>query len=93
MDVKQTHIPRTLNAPPMFFIWESDTAMIYIIFIILGAVMNMFLLGLFMAEISRRMYLKVKAEGGRGLIVRLLYWYTPINLSAGINSEYREFYG
>lgn len=88
------HVPRNLNAPPMFFIWEADIAMLWLTCIILGATMGMAPLGIMMAEISRRIYSKLKNEGGRGLMMRLLYWYTPLNLSQmGLNSEYREFYG
>lgn len=87
------HVPRTLNAPPMLFIFEADSAMVWGVWILLGAIMGMPLMGLMMAEVFRRLYGKLKNEGGRGLIMRLLYWYTPLNLGNGINSEIREFTG
>ena len=89
-----THIPRNLNAAPMFLIFEGDIAFGYIVIVLLFSVMNMFVVGVMAGEIFRRVYSKIKAEGGRGLIVRLLYWFTPLQLSDGtIGSEYREFYG
>lgn len=94
MDYRDTHIPRNLNAAPMFLIFEGDIAFGYIICILLFSVMNMFLMGFLAAEIFRRVYSRIKSDGGRGLIIRLLYWFTPINLSDGtLGSEYREFYG
>ena len=87
------HVPRHLNAPPLLFIFEADSVMIWGTWMLLGLIMSMPLLGFMMAELSRRIYMKLKEEGGRGLIMRLLYWYTPVNLSEGINSEYREFIG
>ena len=94
MDYNETHIPRNLNAPPMFFIFESDIAVGYIAIILVFSVMNMFIVGFFFAEMFRRGYSRIKNEGGRGLIMRMLFWFTPVQLSDNeVGSEYREFYG
>lgn len=88
-------IPRQLDAPPLFFMWEADVAMIYVFWIFMGAILNMFLLGLVMAIIFGRGYARLKEEGGRGLIMKLLYWYTPSDLwlSKKHPSYIREYIG
>jgi PPP family 3-phenylpropionic acid transporter len=42
-------IPRNLDASPLFFIWEADIAMVVIACMILGGILNMFLLGMVLA--------------------------------------------
>ncbi len=88
-------IPRTLDAPPLFFIWEADNAMLFIFWVIMGAVINMFWLGLFFAVLFSRGYARLKEEGGKGLIMKILYWYTPsdIWLSRRMPSHIREYFG
>lgn len=88
-------IPRNLDAPPLLFIWEADIAMFYFIWILLGLAFDMFVLGLIFAVIFGRGYARLKEEGGKGLIVKLLYWYTPSDLwvSKSLPSHYREFIG
>lgn len=88
-------IPRNLDATPLLFIWELDTAMIYIVWLILGGVLGMFWLGLVFAIVFGRGYARLKEEGGTGLILKILYWYTPSELwlSNHLPSNIREYIG
>lgn len=88
-------IPRTLDAPPMIFFWEADTAVIAIFWLVIGGLMAMPILGLVLAVICCKGYAYMKEEGGRGLIVRILYWYTPSGqwLSKRFPSHVREYFG
>ena len=55
----------------------------------------MFLLGLVLAIVFGRGYATLKEEGGRGLLMKILYWYTPSELwlSKRIPSHIREYIG
>jgi conjugal transfer pilus assembly protein TraL len=88
-------IPRNLDASPLFFIWELDIAMVYVVCFTLGAVLNMFLLGTFFAVVLGRGYARLKEEGGKGLIMKVLYWYTPSEywLSKYLPSHVRAYFG
>jgi conjugal transfer pilus assembly protein TraL len=88
-------IPRKLDASPLFFIWEADIAMVYVVWILLGGVLNMILLGIFFALVFGRGYARLKEEGGKGLIIKLLYWYTPSEMwiAKSLPSHLREFVG
>lgn len=95
MDTDDYWIPRNLDAPPLFFIWETDTALIWIVWLFMGALLNMFFLGLFFAIIFGRGYARLKEEGGAGLITKIMYWYTPSELwlSKRLPSHIREYLG
>jgi conjugal transfer pilus assembly protein TraL len=88
-------IPRNLDAPPLFFLWEADTALLFVAAVLLGALFGSFLFGVVLAVLAVRGYRRLKEEGGRGLIVRLLYWYTPSEswVSHHLPSHVREYYG
>ena len=88
-------IPRNLDAPPLFFMWEVDIAAIWIIWLVIGGVMNMLILGAACAIIFGRIYGRIKEEGGKGLIAKLMYWYTPSELwlSKQYPSHVREYIG
>jgi type IV conjugative transfer system protein TraL len=70
-------IPRTLDDPPLFFMWSFDEAALVLIWALLGALLGLLLPALVLGVICARLFNRMKAEGGRGLLVRILYWYTP----------------
>jgi conjugal transfer pilus assembly protein TraL len=72
-------IPRTLDDPPLFFLWPFDEAMVVIVGTVFGAMMGkvMILVGLAVGIWGARSFARLKTEGGRGLLIRALYWYTP----------------
>ncbi len=87
-------IPRNLDAPNLFFIWEADSAMLFIIILIVAGVMNMFAIGAVLAYMAVKGYSYLKEEGGRGLLVKLMYWYTPSDwMSKRLPSYVREYIG
>lgn len=95
MDQDDFWIPRNLDAAALFFLWESDSAMIVIVCLILGGVLNMFLLGVLLAFVIGKGYAYLKEEGGRGLFIKILYWFTPSEFVTGsrLPSHKREFIG
>ncbi|MFK5948041.1 MAG: type IV conjugative transfer system protein TraL [Methylococcales bacterium] len=80
MEQSDFWIPRNLEAPSMFFLWEADSALLVGFWIFMGAMLNMFVLGLFLAVVFSRGYEYLKEEGGKGLIMKLVYWYSPSEL-------------
>lgn len=95
MDESQYWIPRNLDAPPLFFLWELDSAMIVLVCLIFGGLLNMFMVGVLLAYVLGRGYQQLKEEGGRGLITKVLYWYTPSDVWLGshLPSSRREYVG
>jgi len=89
-------IPRTLDAPRLFFMWEADSAVIFITWCILGAVMGGLglVFGFFIGWASARGYAQLKEEGGKGLILKILFWFTPSEWASKRNpSHIREHVG
>jgi len=95
MDEEDYWIPRELDAPRLFFIWEADSAMIFIICLLLGAMLSMYVASLLFAYVVTKGWIYLKDEGGRGLLMKFLYWYTPshIWLSKRLPSFSREYIG
>ena len=95
MDEQDYWIPRTLDDPPLLFMWEMDIAFIVICCLILGGLLNMFMIGVLMAYVIARGYAYLKDEGGSGLIIKILFWYTPSDVwfSKRLPSHIREYIG
>lgn len=88
-------VPRNLDAPPLLFMWEADSAMLVIFWLIMGGVLNMFLVGVVFAIAFGRGYGHLKEEGGKGLLMKIFFWYTPSEtwLSKHIPSHIKEYIG
>lgn len=88
-------VPRNLDAPPLLLMWEADTAILFFGVFLFGSVFGSVLFATLVAVLCARAYRRLKEEGGRGLIVRLLYWYTPYGtwLRRHLPSHIREYYG
>ena len=90
-------IPRTLDDPPLFFLWNFDEAVVVIACAIIGSLVGkaMILPGLGAGMLGARFLARVKAEGGRGLLVRAAYWYTPSDwwFPTATPSHQREYIG
>lgn len=95
MDEDDYWIPRNLDAPALMFMWEADSAVLVIFWLIVGGVLNMFLMGVVLAIVFGRGYAYLKEEGGRGLLMKIMFWYTPseIWLSKRVPSHVREYIG
>ncbi len=94
-DDQEFWIPRTLDAPPLLFVWEADVAFAYAIWVFIGMVADMMVVGVVLSLILGKAYVKLKEEGGNGLIVKFLYWFTPSDLwlSKRHPSSVREYIG
>lgn len=95
MSTEDYWVPRTLDAPNLFFLWEADQALMFMFWVFLFSVMGMFPLGVILGFVSSRVLARVKEEGGKGLFIRVLYWYSPSDLwfSEERASHMREFLG
>jgi len=73
------YIPRTLDDPPLFFLWAFDEASLFIACALLGGMLGkeLAILGVVMGWVAARGLARIKQQGGRGLLVRVLYWYIP----------------
>lgn len=93
MEEQNFWIPRTLDAPNMFFLWESDMAMLFITIFILGGVLDMALVGVLVAYFTVKGYARLKEDGGRGLLAKVMYWYLPGLGENRFPSHIREYLG
>jgi len=77
------------------FVWNMDSFMLVTFWVLMGAMMNMFILGVVMAVIFGRGYARLREEGGRGLIIKIIFWYGPSDvwLSPHLASCNREYVG
>lgn len=80
MDIEHYLIPRHLDAPPMFLIFEADTAAIFLGCLFFGLMFQAVLVFAPIGLVLARAYARLKAEGGRGIFVQTMYWYTPSKL-------------
>lgn len=89
-------IPRTLDAAPLFLIWDADSAIIFITCCVLGAIMGGagLIVGILIGWIFTKAYQQLKEEGGKGLIIKMLFWFTPSSWATKRNpSHIREHIG
>ena len=88
-------IPRTLDAPALFLFWEAETVMIWITVVLGGFALDVWYLGVAFGAVAGRAWTALKSDGGRGLLVRILYFHTPSGLWLGrcLPSFQREFLG
>jgi conjugal transfer pilus assembly protein TraL len=77
MDQREYLIPRYLDAPPMALFIEADTAAVAFAFVFIGFFFKQLLICTVAGIVLARLYARSKADGGRGTIMRFLYWYTP----------------
>lgn len=72
-------MPRTLDDPPLFFLWSFDEAAIVVLCGMMGGLMagSLFIPGIVIGVVGARQFGRIKVEGGRGMLARALYWYTP----------------
>lgn len=77
MDQEHYLIPRRLDDPVQFFFWDADEAILVIFLTLMGALLGQILVGIAVGLLLSRAFARVKADGGRGVITRFLYWYTP----------------
>ena len=95
MDMERYLIPRHLDDSPMIFMWDADEAGAFIFLMLFGALFQQFIAGIVLGFLTARALARIKQAGGRGLILRFLYWYTRSDLwiKCRAPSYIREFTG
>ncbi|EAT10689.1 type IV conjugative transfer system protein TraL (plasmid) [Bermanella marisrubri] len=86
-------IPRTLEDPPLFFVWEMDTAVVFLTSMIIFLLFSSPIIGFFVSLWLSKSYARVKEQGGVSLFGSFLYWYLPVDLSKRYPSFIREYVG
>lgn len=90
------YMPRELDAKPLIMLWEYDTVVIVlVVFMMITMILNAFA-GMIVCYFSAKTWLYVKAYGGDGMIMRLIYWtfFSEVFVKLPqFRSENREFIG
>ena len=76
MDQREYLIPRYLDAPPMA--------------LFIGFFFKQLVICTIAGAVLARLYARSKAGGGRGTIMRFLYWYTPSRMFVKSRTESHE---
>jgi conjugal transfer pilus assembly protein TraL len=97
VDTDNFVIPKHLDDPPMFLLWDSDEACAFLVPFIGCMMYRSFFIGLGVGLVCMHILGRVKAQGGKQLLKQALYWYTPsqwwFNCTVTPASHYREFIG
>lgn len=78
--VEKFLIPRRLNDGAQFFIWELDTAIIFIVTMLMFALLFDglgLLIGAVVGLRATKLLSRLKELGGKQVVMGALYWYTP----------------
>ncbi len=91
---QQYLIPRTLDDPNLLLFFQADTASCFLVVFLLSVSIN-FIFAALLAFVVTKSYVQLKENGDRGLILQLLYWYSPSEmwLSRYLPSHVREYSG
>lgn len=91
---EQYLIPRTLDDPNLMLFFQADTAVTFLVVFLLTISINFIFAAVF-AFVITKSYVQLKENGDRGLILQLLYWYSPSEtwLSRYLPSHVREYSG
>jgi conjugal transfer pilus assembly protein TraL len=92
----EDYIPRHINSGMLLFLWEADTASIALLSFLIFTMLGSMILGFVVSFLLVKGWVKLKEEGGVGLITRLFYWflYSRLIVRGDVgNSEVREYIG
>jgi len=70
-------VPRRLDDPPQFFLWDADSASAVILVVVAGALMGSVLVGAAGGVLVARALARLKEAGGANVLLNALYWHTP----------------
>ncbi len=70
-------VPKHLDDPPMYLIWDADEALAFLIPFCVLLIYQAFIVGLIIGVVCMRALGQLKAVGGTQLIRHGVYWYTP----------------
>ena len=86
-------IPKTLDDPALILFFEADTAVLFVGVIGIFGLIS-FIGGIVLAYFTAKTYNKLKANGSKGMILQMAYWYFPSGwLSETYPSSIREYIG
>ena len=81
MDTENYMIPRRLDDPPMFLLWEMDEAIAFVMPVLgalaLSSSLLMVFVGALLGFLAMQAVARIKANGGKQLFFQSLYWYLP----------------
>lgn len=96
MSQEKFYIPKHLDDPAKFLLWQIDEAVAFILPLFFGFMIGKGLISLFVAIICFHCWRRVKGVGGKNLIRSLIFWYYPksiLGLKATPESRTRNFIG
>ncbi|MBD3821235.1 MAG: type IV conjugative transfer system protein TraL [Thiotrichales bacterium] len=77
-DDSKNYIPKHLDNLPRFGLWDVYQSMIFLIVFGFGVAMHLLFYGLVVGGLAAWVYGRLSSGQGRGFLVHLLYWYTPL---------------
>jgi conjugal transfer pilus assembly protein TraL len=94
-------IPKHLDDPPMYFLWDADEAAAFVVPMVVSLAFSPSLLNLLLGGgvgfFSMRFLGRIKSAGGKQLIKHAIYWFVPtkawFNFKRTPSSDVREFIG
>lgn len=97
MDEYVGYIPRTLDQPEKFFLWEIDQFVLMVLICGVGITMGMMLSAMFIGVATAYGYGKLKSGKHPKFATHLMYWWLPSAISPKMQitppSDYRYFLG
>ncbi len=86
-------IPKTLDDPALILFFEADSTVLFVSVMAIFGLISFFG-GFILAFFLTKTYNKLKANGSKGMILQMAYWYLPSSwLSQRYPSNIREFVG
>ena len=86
-------IPKTLDDPALILFFEADSAVLFVSVMAIFGLIS-FVGGFILAFLLTKTYNKLKANGSKGMILQMAYWYFPSGwLSKSYPSSIREYVG
>ena len=75
-----SEIPQHLDDPPRFLFWDFDQAVLFMLALSVGMLMQMIFLGAAAGVGLVVLYGKAKSGQHRAFALHLMYWYLPLGL-------------
>ena len=80
MDEAPLAIPRHLDDPPRFLFWDLDEAVLFMLALILGLMVDLLFFGGATGIALVMLYGRAKSGRHRAFALHLMYWYLPVTL-------------
>jgi conjugal transfer pilus assembly protein TraL len=80
MDEALLAIPRHLDDPPRFLFWDLDEAILFMLALILGIMVDLLFVGAAIGVTFVVAYGRAKSGRHHAFALHLLYWHLPVTL-------------